>query len=187
MQTRIDCAPNTRNITTLILWLFLLYASTANADIVSSSDQGFSLHIEFTTSLAPKQTYEEFLQIGRWWNRDHTWFGDASGLYIEPISGGCFCEKSGLKTALHMTISFVEPGKEMRMIGGLGPLQGMALNGVMKFKFEPHGHNGTKVIHEYTVTGYSANGLQKLGEIVDAVQSLQMQGLQARLDKIQAE
>ena len=62
---------------------------------------------------------------------DHTWWGRASRLSIDARAGGCFCEIAGKRQAQHMQVVFADPGKLLRMSGGLGPLQGMGLSGVL--------------------------------------------------------
>jgi len=89
-------------------------------------------------------------------------------------AGGCFCEVDGEKSALHMIVSYVDPGKEMRMLGGLGPLAGLALHGAMSWRFEPLGSGGTRIIHTYRVAGYLPDGLDSLAPVVDAVQTNQV-------------
>lgn len=37
-----------------------------------------------------------------------------------PRVGGCFCEINGDQQAWHMAVSFVDPGKTLRLTGGLG-------------------------------------------------------------------
>ena len=66
---------------------------------------------------------------------------------IEAKAGGCFCEKSEEKEVLHMTVSYVEPNKEIRMVGGLGPLQMLGVHGGMSWKFEAIDANTTKILH----------------------------------------
>ena len=42
---------------------------------------------------------------------------------------------SGARSAEHMRIGFVDPGVQLRMLGGLGPLQGMGLHGALDWMF----------------------------------------------------
>src|SRR3546814_2096701 len=77
--------------------------------------------------------------VDRWWPKDHSWWGGESTLSIEPVAGGCFCERTadGKRSARHMVVVFAEPGKLLRLAGGLGPLQGMGLHGVMEWRLAP--------------------------------------------------
>lgn len=162
--------------------LLLALAVNVNADVVSSGLNGFEINIERTAAVDAQTAYEQFLDAGEWWNADHTWFGDAAGLYIEPKVGGCFCEKTGDKQALHMTVSYIDPGKEVRMIGGLGPLQMMGVHGGMSWRFVAVGEKQTKIIQHYQVTGFAKDGLAGLAPIVDQVQTNQHERLVSLLN-----
>lgn len=165
----------------LVLIPFLT-PGAAHADVVDAVDAGFHIRIETRIAATPEQTYRQFVRVQDWWDGDHSWFGDASGFSLEPRAGGCFCEVSGERSVMHMQVSYVDPGKEVRLIGGLGPLQPMGLHGAMSFKFEPDGVGATRVVHEYRVTGYAPDGLTELAKAVDAVQSHQVSRLKARLE-----
>lgn len=46
--------------------------------------------------------------------------------------GGCFCEKlSNGPGVEHLHLVYFAPGKEIRLTGGPGPLQGMGMDGAM--------------------------------------------------------
>ncbi len=161
----------------------LIFSVALNAEVLSSADNGFSIKIEAEVNASQEQTYKQFLKVGEWWNQDHTWFGNSKGLSIKAKVGGCFCEKNGNQQALHMTVSYVNPNHEIRMIGGLGPLQTMGLHGGMTWKFEKIDTNKTRIIHTYNVSGYSKDGLKSLAPIVDKVQTIQVNGLVSKLNK----
>ena len=162
----------------LTISIFLLLLSLAlHAEVLTSADNGFSIKIEVEVNASQEQAYKQFIRVDQWWNSDHTWFGDAKALSIKAKVGGCFCEKNGKQQALHMTVSYVNPNHEIRMIGGLGPLQGMGLHGGMTWKFEKIDENKTKIIHSYNVSGYSKEGLKSLAVIVDKVQTIQVNEL----------
>jgi len=161
--------------------LLVLLPSSLVAQVINSADNGFTIEIEKHVAVDHKAAYAQFIKINEWWIADHTWFGRAENLNIEEIVGGCFCEIAGDKQALHMTVSFVNPNREVRMIGGLGPLQMMGVNGGMSWKFEQLKDGTTKIIHHYQVSGYAKGGLGKLATIVDSVQSSQVEALVAKL------
>ena len=162
--------------------LACLFPALVSAEVISSASNGFAIRIERETDVNALTAYQQFIRIGEWWNGDHTWFGDAENLSIEARAGGCFCEKSGDKEMLHMTVSFVNPGKEIKLIGGLGPLQMMGVQGGMSWQFIDLENSESKIVQQYQVTGYSKEGLDKLAAIVDKVQTLQQEGLVARLN-----
>jgi len=160
-----------------LIILCSLFSFCAYAEVISSSENGFSLEISVKVNSSPKQAYKQFLQVKDWWNSEHTWFGNAKGLSIQPKVNGCFCEKNGNKQAVHMTVTYVDPNNEIRMIGGLGPLQAMGLHGGMTWTFEKLDETTTKITHKYNVTGYSKDGLKSLAPVVDSVQQIQVNSL----------
>lgn len=156
---------------TAITALSLLFAGAACADVVSSSQHGFQIKIEQATESSAQQGYQHFVNhVGQWWLSDHTWFGDASKLSIEATAGGCFCERDGDQQALHMLVSYVDPGNTLRLVGGLGPLQALGLSGTMTISFSEQ-----KVTLNYIVGGYPTTDLVELAPIVDRVLSQQLQ------------
>ncbi|HYM86875.1 MAG TPA: SRPBCC domain-containing protein, partial [Pseudoxanthomonas sp.] len=85
--------------------------------------------------------------------------------------------------AWHMTVTFVDPGKLMRMTGGLGPLQGMGLDGALEWRFVAE-NGGTRITLWYRAGGYTPDDLTKFVPVVDKVQGLQLGGLAEYLRKL---
>ena len=80
-----------------------------------------------------------------------------------------------------MAVSYVEPNTELRMIGGLSPLQIMGVQGGMSWKFSAITQTKTEIIHTYQVAGFMPEGLDKLAAVVDKVQSSQVDSLITQL------
>src|SRR3546814_11608851 len=74
-----------------------------------------------------------------------------------------------------MVVVFAEPGKLLRLAGGLGPLQGMGLHGVMEWRLAPI-EGGTRVTLFYRAGGYTPADLSKFAPVVDRVQALPLGG-----------
>ena len=163
-------------------WLLFACIFNVNAEVIDNDKHGFSIKIETVVKADAATSYQQFLRIGEWWDADHTWFGQSENLSIIPRVGACFCEISGDKEVLHMTVSFVNPNNEIRMIGGLGPLQMLGVHGGMSWKFEEISPAETKIIHQYQVTGFATDGLDKLAPIVDSVQTIQVKALAAKIE-----
>jgi len=157
--------------------MLFLFPLVVNAEVISSSENGFTIQIERSVDVDAAKAYRQFLDVGSWWSADHTYFGMPQNLSIDARAGGCFCEVEGDKQVLHMTVVYVEPNKEIRMLGGLGPLQMMAVYGGMSWKFETVGGKQAKIILRYQVSGGTDGGLKKLAAIVDKVQQLQVDSL----------
>lgn len=155
----------------------LLAATTAQAEVLDRSTRGFTLRNVVDVPVTPAQAWKGLVDdVGQWWPSEHTWFGDAAALSIEARAGGCFCERSADREAAHMQVAYVEPGKLLRMLGALGPLQGMGLNGALDWKFEAI-EGGTRITMWNQVGGYTPDDLGAFAAVVDKVQAQQLGGL----------
>jgi hypothetical protein len=157
--------------------LAALAFGTAQAEIRDSAPDGFTIENSQVVPVDAKTAWNALVNdVGRWWPRDHTWWGDASKLAIQPRAGGCFCEIDGARQAWHMSVTFVDPGSTLRMTGGLGPLQGMGLDGTLEWRFAK-ADGGTRITLWYRAGGYAPDDLRKFVPVVDQVQGLQLGGL----------
>jgi hypothetical protein len=158
-----------------IAWIALAAAAPVQAEVVGSSPAGFSLKIEVPISVAPDSAFRSFVRIGSWWNDQHTYSGNAVNMTLGARPGGCFCERlphGGF--VKHLDVVFSAPGKELRLAGGLGPLQGMGGSGLMDLRFKPEG-TATRLILTYTVGGFATGkGYAELAAPVDGVLTEQL-------------
>lgn len=155
----------------------LLTSLPAQAEVQFVSDTGFIIENRIHVAADTDAAWQALVnKVDAWWPKDHSWWLDAGTFSIEPVAGGCFCERNGASSAEHMRIVFVEPGKLLRMNGGLGPLQGMGMFGALDWTLSPAGE-GTDITLTYRVTGTNAEGFAGLAPIVDSVQALQLGGL----------
>ena len=150
----------------------------AHAEVKDAATGGFTLENAVQVPADAQTAWKALVEdVDRWWPADHTWWGAESALSIEPRAGGCFCERLGDRQALHMLVTFVDPGKRLRLTGGLGPLQGMGLHGALEFLLAPAPDGGTTITMSYRAGGYSPDDLSKLAPVVDKVQAQQLAGL----------
>lgn len=156
--------------------LAALLPLAAMAEVRDASPGGFTLENSEWVPVAPQHAWTHFMDVGQWWPADHTWWGDASKLSIRAEAGGCLCEVDGGRQAWHMTVAFVDPGRLMRMTGGLGPLQGLGLHGALEWRFVAEGE-GTWITMWYRAGGYSPDDLSGFAPIVDRVQGQQLGAL----------
>ena len=165
------------------LAFLVVFPSSVYAEVVHIADTGFIVRNSISVDTDIDTTWKAFVDdVDNWWPKDHSWWLDQGTFSIEPVAGGCFCEKASAgRSAEHMHIAFVDPGKSMRMTGGLGPLQGMGMFGALDFVFEDS-ESGTTVTMTYRVNGFNPDGFAELAPIVDAVQGLQIGGLKTFLD-----
>ncbi|MEZ6107045.1 MAG: hypothetical protein R3B96_13235 [Pirellulaceae bacterium] len=95
-----------------------------------------------------------YASVGEWWSADHTYSNDSQNLSIEAKAGGLFRESLPNNGSVkHMEVVFAAPGRSLRMVGGLGPLQEQAVTGVMTITFTESGEGKTKVVLDYRVGG----------------------------------
>jgi hypothetical protein len=157
--------------------VLLAFAGGARAEVKDSAANGFTIENSRIVPVDAKTAWAALVNdVGRWWPKEHTWWGDATRLSIQPRAGGCFCELNGAQQAQHMTVTFVDPERTLRMTGGLGPLQGMGLGGAMEWRFAPV-EGGTRITLWYRAGGYTPDDLGKFVAVVDRVQGLQLGGL----------
>ena len=166
--------------TAAFLFCLLLGPSATFADVVDSAPSGFTLKVVVDAAAPAARVYRALTeQIGSWWEKSHTWSGNAANLSIDAVPGGCFCEKfpngGGVR---HMTIVYADPGKLLRLSGGLGPLQDLAVTGVMSWKFTEAGGKTTIEV-TYKVGGYMPGGagVGTLAAPVDSVVTTQVKRL----------
>ena len=157
-------------------------AISAKADIVAKSDQGFQIRIARPIAAKPQQVYDALPQISKWWSAQHTYSLDADNLYLEPKAHGWFGERlpeGGV--VCHMQVVFVQPGKMIRLTGGLGPLQELGVHGAMTWAVTET-EDGSEFVLTYNVVGYQPDGMGMFAGPVNAVLTQQVEGLKALLE-----
>lgn len=154
-----------------------LMCHTAGAAVKDARAGGFTVENTEVVPVGADAAWKALVEdVDRWWPKDHSWWGTGSKLSIDARAGGCFCELAGTRQAQHMAVVFVDPGKTLRMTGGLGPLQGMGLSGALEFRLTPEG-DGTRITMFYRAGGYTPDDLSKFAPVVDKVQAQQLRGL----------
>ncbi|WP_246149926.1 SRPBCC domain-containing protein [Arenimonas fontis] len=158
------------------------FAAPAAAELKDSSASGFTIENVVEVPVTPAEAWRGLVrEVDRWWPRDHTWWGEESTLSIDPVAGGCFCERAGARQAEHLRVGFVDPEKTLRLLGGLGPLQGLGLHGVLEFSIAAREEGGSRIVMRYRAGGYATEDLQALAPIVDRVQAQQLRALATHL------
>ena len=157
------------------------FAHNTTAEVTARDRYGFSLVHEAIVSADQAAAWIAAVdEIGEWWNPDHTISGNAALLSIDARPLGCFCEATG-GGVVHLQVTTVSPGVNLRMTGGLGPLGLMGVNGNMTWEFFDT-VKGTKIRFSYMVGGYAPEGLDGFAEPVDHVIGEALQRLQAYID-----
>jgi uncharacterized protein YndB with AHSA1/START domain len=166
-----------------LIALALMVATPAVAEVTASTETSFTVTHKMTVAAPAAKVWATLIAPSAWWNSDHTWSGSASNLSLDPRPGGCWCEKlpdgGGVE---HMRVVFFQPGKMLRLSGGLGPLQSFPASGVMTVTLAPAADGkSTAVTVEYAVAG--APGLGKVAAPVDGVLGMQLAGLKTAAEK----
>jgi hypothetical protein len=159
--------------------LFLLCTvAPSHAEIASATPNGFSIkHMIEAPGIPLATAWAGLSDVGKWWDPEHTYSGDARNLNIDPVPGGCFCEKLGMYAGVkHLEVVFAQPPKTLRLIGALGPLQEFGVNGSMTWSIEAAG-GGSRITMVYNVGGAADRPLSDWAPIVDEVLGVQVKRL----------
>jgi len=162
--------------------LFAASAGVAQAEVLASSPAGFVVRFETAVSRPPAEVYQRFLQIGQWWSDAHTYSGKALNMTLRNEPGGCFCETlPGGGFVRHASVEYSDPGKLVRLSGGLGPLQELGAHGVLSFNFmapTQTANIGTRLVVSYVVSGFQPDpGFAALAAPVEGVLKEQVERL----------
>jgi len=163
----------------------------ARAEVTAQTTLGFVSRNVVVVSATPAAVWKRLVTPSAWWSSDHTFSGDAANLTLDPVAGGCFCEKlpaddvpPGKPGAAprsrggveHMRVVFVDHARALRLVGALGPLQSEAVSATLTVTLKPV-DGGTRVIFEYVVGGYMRYPADKIAPAVDTVMGNQLLGL----------
>jgi len=158
----------------LVIGSALLAATPASAEVVSAAPYGFEVQETVNLVVPQASAYAAFGQIGQWWNKEHTYSGDAARMSLQLRPGGCFCEPlEGGGGIEHMRVTYLKPGEQIVLTGSLGPLLYQATTGVMDVRFERIA-GGTRVTMNYRAAGFAKGDGDKMAPLVDQVLADQM-------------
>ena len=97
----------------------------AATTVVSAS--GFLVTQQQVIRSSPHQIYEALGEVGKWWNPQHTWSGNAANLSLQTQASACFCERWAGNSAEHARVVYAAKDSVLRLQGALGPLQALAV------------------------------------------------------------
>lgn len=144
----------------------------ALAEVKSAAADGFLIEHRFTIAAPAATVWESLLHPERWWPADHTWSGKRESLSLVADAGGCFCERWDGNVVEHGRVVLVMPGKMLRLDAALGPLQEMAITGVITFALEEK-DGTTTLVATHRVSGDPSQKLDAIAPVVDQVNALQ--------------
>jgi len=161
--------------------LLLLAAGGAAAEPAQVSPSGFVVTHSAQTQASPEQVFAAIGHPERWWNKEHTFSGQASNLSLGLRAGDCFCERWEAGSVEHARIIYVARDAAVRLQGAFGPLQGLAVNAVLTFALRKA--DGKTVVQlTYRVSGNADAALDKMAGPVDQVLGEQLRRLVAYAD-----
>jgi hypothetical protein len=173
----------------------LALAAPAQAEVVVKSDSGFVVRVVSEVPADSATAWKAMTTPSLWWSAQHTFSGSSANLTLDPVPGGCFCEKlpppkdapatqrpGGVQ---HMRVIYVEPLHALRLSGALGPLQSEALNGTLTMTLKP-GEGTTRILWEYVVGGFMRYKVDEIAPAVDRMLAGQMALLSAKLGPVPA-
>lgn len=173
-------------------------AAPAAAKVVDATDSGFAVTADYDIGVPPDALWAMLVQPELWWSAEHSWSGDAANFSLNPVAGGCFCErlvkpgstadreeevKYRANTVEHARVLYADSGKLLRLSGALGPLQSEAVTGTLSFTLTLGPANSSKITMDYVVGGYSRIPLKNVAPAVDKVLGEQMMRLKEAAEK----
>jgi uncharacterized protein YndB with AHSA1/START domain len=160
----------------------LAAGGVAHAEAINVSATGFTSQYREELKASSDDVWKALVQLPRWWNSSHTYSGQASNLSLDAQAGGCWCERWGDgQSVQHGTVVLAMPGRVLRVLGNLGPLQDLPVNGVLTFAITTQ-DGKTSLRMTYRVAGPPDAGLEKLGPVVDRVIGEQYKRLKALIE-----
>ncbi|MBO6769274.1 MAG: SRPBCC family protein [Erythrobacter sp.] len=184
-----------RPVATVLAAAAALGAAPLSAKVAETSETGFVTQDMAEVAASPLDTWLALTRPGTWWNDAHTWSGDADNMTLTPQAGGCFCERvpgedraDGFSldgSVQHMSVVQAYPLRNLRMRGGLGPLQGEPATGVLTITLEEI-EGGTRIRWEYVVGGHMRYEIDTISKAVDGVMSEQLAGLRDHLGALES-
>jgi uncharacterized protein YndB with AHSA1/START domain len=156
------------------------FSLALHGEVKTASADGFVVVQARHIDAEPAKVFAALVAIGGWWDGEHSYSGSATNMTLEPVAGGCFCERWKDGQVEHGRVIMVMRDRALRLQTALGPLQGRAVDGVLTFQLqadEASGGKATQLTLTYVVNGASGSGLDKNAPVVDGVLAEQMDRL----------
>jgi uncharacterized protein YndB with AHSA1/START domain len=147
-------------------------------EVKSAAADSFLIEQRYAIHAPAARVWESLLHPERWWPADHTWSGKRENLSLDAAIGGCFCERWGGNAVEHGRVVLLMPGRMLRLDAALGPLQELAVSGVITVALEEK-DGTTTVTMTHRVSGDASQKLDAFAPIVDQVNAQQFGGLAA--------
>ncbi len=151
--------------------IFLVgFGEAVYADVITRSQDQYSLRQEAQSSLAPEAVWNKLIKPATWWHPDHTYSGDAANLSLDAKAGGLWREDWEGGSVLHGSVLQVSAGKQLRLDAPFGPLQDIAVKVVWTITITPSA-DGSRIVFDEIANGTNASKLDALAPAVDFVKT----------------
>ncbi|SOB87489.1 Polyketide cyclase / dehydrase and lipid transport [Sphingomonas guangdongensis] len=159
----------------------LVLAGPATAEVTAVTPTSFVIEQSVTVAAAPPQLWEKLRAPQKWWDPEHSYSGDSANLYLDAQAAGCFCERTPKDkgSVEHARVVYVAPGRMIRLVGALGPLQAEAVTGTLTWRVDPVDATTSKLSLSYVVGGHMRQGGEVMAPLVDKVLLNQLTRLKA--------
>ena len=85
----------------------LALAVPGGAEVVDSSENGFSVRNVAQVAAHPSRVYNAAVDlVSRWWNPAYSYSKNAANLTLEARPGGCLCERLTNGGVTHLTVVY---------------------------------------------------------------------------------
>jgi hypothetical protein len=156
----------------------LAITSAAESKVTHQSATGFAVSHSSEVEATPAALWAKLAHPEDWWNKSHSWSGDAANLSLSLQKGGCFCERlKGGGFVEHARVIHLAAPNMLRLSGALGPLQSEALVGTLTVTIAAIDAKRSKISFDYLVSGFSRFPLDTIAPAVDGVIGEQQQRL----------
>ncbi|MGA9423233.1 MAG: hypothetical protein WBW61_12795, partial [Rhodanobacteraceae bacterium] len=157
-------------------WAILLLAiglcaavGNARGEVQRAGADGFFITLSAPVAATPARAWSGIVQVQHWWSDEHTWSGKAANLSLKAEAGGCFCEHWKDGSVEHGRVIMALKDRLLRLDAALGPLQELALDGILSFQIVGDDAGVIRLEIDYRVNGASGSGLDSYAPQVDAV------------------
>jgi hypothetical protein len=161
-----------------------LLVGVARAEVAATSSTGFTVVERRDVHATPADLGPALAAVSAWWNEAHTFSHKASNLSLATAAGSCFCERWATGSVQHAQVIYADTGV-VRLLGALGPLQGLAVQGVLSFRLAEAEKPGAPNVLEitYRIGGGEAADMQRWPALVDKMMSDTADHLAKYLDR----
>ncbi len=147
-----------------------VFALPAFAEVKTAAADALVLTFRAPAEMSRDTAWTRLTKPALWWSSDHTYSGAASNISLELKPGGCWCEVWPGGAVEHGHVLAVVPSQLLRLDAAFGPLQELAVKGVLSIEIVESDTSGQiEIAMTYRVVGSSESNLDSVAGVVDQV------------------